>query len=147
MDLGGVVYWLFSAPLAVAALLAIPYTIIVRRRRRLARRAQIGEPMGDPIAADEPPRREPSDDPYLWLRLVVAFVICTGLAWVCYSVLPRIGVDAPWWVPVLCFGIILAAAVLRRAAEPQQADSGESGVAGRIGPEGLERMEGREPPG
>ena len=40
----------------------------------------------------------------------------------------------PWWVPVLCFGVILVTMVLRRAGE--RAESGgeeESGVAGRIG--------------
>jgi hypothetical protein len=133
------VWW--SLPLAVVALLAIPYTIWMRRKRRRARRAAIGEPIGEPYVFEETapiaPRR-PSDDPHLWMRLVVAFVMCAGLAWLCYRVLPRAGVDVPWWVPVMCFVVILVATLVRRSGE-HSGESDEEGVIGRIGPDGSGR--------
>ena len=129
-----------SLPFAAIALLAIPYTIWMRRKRRRARRAAMGGPVGA-LAADEPletKQDRPSDDPYLWARLLVAFVVCAGLAWLCYQVLPRIGFDVPWWVPVLCFGVILAATLAHRGAEKRATESDENDgdhpdIAGRIG--------------
>lgn len=127
-------------PFAVLALLAIPYTFYVRRKRRLERWRQMGGPPTEPLPMGEPsplPHADASDDPYLWARLVVAFVICAGLAWLCYRVLPRVGVDVPWWVPVLCFGVILVTMMVRRAGEREGAEEGgeHRAVAGRIGPD------------
>lgn len=132
----------YTMPLAIAALLAVPYTIWVRRKRREDRWREMGgstppEAFGDPALVERP---ESPEDRSLWARLIVSFVLCAGLAWLCYRVLPRFGVDTPWWVPVLVFLIILGAAVFRRAAgEEERGESENEGVVGRIGPDFMPR--------
>src|SRR5438876_6372464 len=86
-------------------------------------------------AESNPPLETPRapEDGGLWVRLVVAFMICAALAWLCYRVLPRAGVDVPWWVPVLCFVVILITTLVRRAGEEGEGEEGP-GIAGRIGP-------------
>jgi hypothetical protein len=100
----------------------------------------------DPDTNDGPARDQGSGEHQsLWVRLFVAFVVCGAVAWVCYRILPSVGIDVPWWIPLLGFLIITLGAVVpviaqmprRRAASPEEQiatpDPGPS-------PEDLERF-------
>jgi hypothetical protein len=50
--------------------------------------------------------------PRLYRRLSVAALVIAALAALCWLVLPRIGVDIPWWIPVIGFVVIVLSAVL-----------------------------------
>lgn len=39
-------------------------------------------------------------------RLFVALVLIGATALACWRLLPRWGIDVPWWVPLICFGVI-----------------------------------------
>lgn len=68
-------------------------------------------------------------------RLFAAFVLCAGLALVCWKLLPAAGVLVPWFVPVLGFAVIFISVLARRldAGESGDDDETQNGVAGRIG--------------
>jgi hypothetical protein len=90
------------------------------------------------MAQDEPESGSGEVDTGLAWRLLVAGILSALLAVVCWVLLPRAGVDLPWFVPVLAFAVILAGA-LARAQEPSIDEVGDNGdVAGRIGPRGGE---------
>lgn len=59
-------------------------------------------------------------------RLFVAFLLIVLTALVCWLVLPKAGVDVPWWVPVVAF-VLIAAAALLRSAETESGESESSG--------------------
>lgn len=89
---------------------------------------------------ESPPSPEsPPQDRGVWKRLAVAFVLILGVAWLCYWLLPRVGADVPWWVPILCFLVIVASVIVRRldSGDDGQDQDGDGGVAGRIGPGGF----------
>jgi hypothetical protein len=62
--------------------------------------------------------------PRLARRLLIAFLVIAFTAILCWKVLPRIGVDVPWWVPFVGFGVILFATLgtMGRAESPVDDD-------------------------
>lgn len=44
-------------------------------------------------------------------RLFIAFLLIAGVSLLCWLVLPRVGFDVPWWLPLLGYVIILGGAV------------------------------------
>ncbi|QYU66477.1 hypothetical protein J4558_16010 [Leptolyngbya sp. 15MV] len=44
-------------------------------------------------------------------RLLIAFLLIVGVSLLCWLVLPRVGYDVPWWLPVLGYAIIFAGAM------------------------------------
>lgn len=71
---------------------------------------------------DEPAPAESPEDRGFFVRLFVGFLVSAALAWVCYGVLPRWGVDLPWWVPLLGFAVIVVALLAQRAAEGEEGE-------------------------
>ncbi len=45
-------------------------------------------------------------------RLLIALILCVGLGVLCSWLLPRVGLNLPWFVPLLAFGAIFAGVVL-----------------------------------
>lgn len=90
---------------------------------------------------------EPSDKK-LGRRLFVAFLLCSGLALICWRVLPRAGVLVPWYMPVLGFAIILFSTLAPRLdpGEGKDDDEGHGGSGGEPG-EGDDPVAGRIGPG
>jgi hypothetical protein len=68
-------------------------------------------------------------------RLLIAGLLSAVIAGVCWWLLPRAHIDVPWYVPIVAFGVMLAAALLgaRDASEGDDGDEDEPEVAGRIG--------------
>jgi hypothetical protein len=48
----------------------------------------------------------------LYRRLLIAFFVIIVLALTCWLLLPSIGVDIPWWIPVIGFVVIVLSALL-----------------------------------
>lgn len=44
-------------------------------------------------------------------RLLIAFFLIVGVSLLCWLVLPRVGYDVPWWLPMLGYVIILGGAL------------------------------------
>jgi len=44
----------------------------------------------------------------LFRRLLIAALLCIALSLACWLLLPRVGFDVPWWVPLVGFIVILA---------------------------------------
>lgn len=81
----------------------------------------IAEPEGLRLAelpepGDAPPEAEGRR---LFIRLVVAFCLCVGLAATCFVLLPAAGVYIPPWIPLVAMAIIAVAALLTAGAEGQ----------------------------
>jgi hypothetical protein len=53
-------------------------------------------------------------------RLFIAFLCSVALALVCALVFPRFGIPAPWWLPLLAFALMAAAAVLTGIETPDE---------------------------
>ncbi|MDX2147009.1 MAG: hypothetical protein SFZ23_05755 [Planctomycetota bacterium] len=59
-------------------------------------------------------------------RMLIAFVLSAMLAVGCYVIAPRAGVYLPWFVPLVAFGAIFAAAIaplLERSPSDDAADA------------------------
>ena len=68
-------------------------------------------------------------------RLLVAGLISVAIAAICWWLLPQAHIDVPWYVPIVAFGVMLAAALLG-ARDAQDLDDGQDDdpdIAGRIG--------------
>jgi len=52
------------------------------------------------------------------LRLVIAFVLCSIAAFACWFILPRFGLDLPWWVPLLAYAPMAISVLMMKASEP-----------------------------
>jgi hypothetical protein len=65
--------------------------------------------------------------PRLYRRLFIAAVVIAFLAALCWLLLPRIGVDIPWWIPVIGFIVIVLSALLAPGMSKDQDDEDPDG--------------------
>ncbi len=60
----------------------------------------------------------------MFRRLLIALFLCIALSLACWLLLPRVGFDVPWWVPLVGFAVILAGSLAplldREGSEAQQ---------------------------
>jgi uncharacterized membrane protein YbhN (UPF0104 family) len=70
------------------------------------------EPRDDPPHFDGPERQG------LGRRLFIGFLIAIGAALACWWGGPKLGLDVPWYVPVIAFGIIVVATILPIITQP-----------------------------
>jgi hypothetical protein len=92
----------------VIAVLAMQHRRKTRAQRRASREfTGPSEPLPEP--ADSRPRA-PFLTP-LYKRLLISLGLIVVTAFVCWKLLPLAHIDIPWWVPILAFIAILAAAL------------------------------------
>ena len=103
-------------PTILATVATIIVAIMVMRHRqrlRAARRASHeftgpAEPLPDPSESSRP--RKPWLTP-LHKRLLISLALIIAIALICWKLLPLAHIDIPWWVPILAFVAIVAAAL------------------------------------
>lgn len=67
-------------------------------------------------------------------RLLVASIFCIIIAVACWWLLPRVGMEIPFYVPLVCFAVIVFGAILRgEEADGDDGEEDEPEIAGRIG--------------
>jgi len=71
-------------------------------------------------------------------RLFIGFILIVAMVVVSWKILPAAGVYVPWYVPVLAFIVIIVSVLARRIDAPvDDDDDDDTGIAGRIDPDGL----------
>lgn len=55
-------------------------------------------------------------------RLFLGFLLCCFTAVACFYLLPRLGVNVPWFVPMIAFVAIAGATAMATAQQPREGD-------------------------